>query len=263
MKKYCLLFCTATLLLFTSCGSLKKVTYFQDVDQANLPEYEYLAESQLKILPNDNLYITVSSLQPTGAIAFNSVSIGANYNINLETLAISGYLVDLDGFINFPVLGPIRLGGMTKNEAIEYLQVRISDYIKDPVVNIRFLNFRVTIMGEVIRPGVYSSTEEKLSILEAIGRAGDMTIYGKRENVLIIRAVNGENKSYRMDLTSPDIFMDPNFFLKQNDIVYVQPNKTRAASSAVNPFLSLGISIVSLLATLASITITIVNNNNK
>ena len=260
MKNYCLLLCITSLLLITSCGSLKKVTYFQEIDKANLPEYEYLVESQLRILPNDNLHITVSTMDPMYSAPYNMAHISSS-NINIEALSISGYLVDQDGFINFPVLGPVRVGGMTKNEAIEYLQSRISDYINNPVVNIRFLNFRVTILGEVIRPGIYSSLEEKLSIVEALGKAGDMTIYGKRDNVLICRAVNGENKFYRMNLNSPEIFTDPNFYLKQNDIIYVQPNKSRASASSVNPFAALSISIISLLATLTTLTINIINNS--
>ena len=260
MKKCCLFLCIISLLLITSCGSLKKVTYFQEIEKANLPEYEYLMESQLRILPNDNLHITVSTPDPIFSVPYNMTH-SSNYNINIETLSISGYLVDKDGFINFPVLGPVRVGGMTKNEAIEYLQSKISDYINNPVVNIRFLNFRVTILGEVVRPGIYSSLEEKLSIVEALGRAGDMTIYGKRDNVMILRVINGENKYYRMNLNSPEIFTDPNFFLKQNDVIYVQPNKSRASASSVNPLVSLSISVVSLLATLATLTINIVNNS--
>lgn len=263
MKKLYLLICIAAILFFTSCGSSKKVAYFQGIDKTNIPQYQYLDEAQLKIIPNDNLHITVSTLDPTYSAPFNILARVGATNVNIETLAIQGYLVDEDGYINFPVIGQTRLGGMTKNEAIEYLQLKISDYIKDPIVNIRFLNFRVTVLGEVVRPGTYSYMEEKLNILEAVGKAGDLTIYGKRDNILICRVVNGENKFYRMNLNSPDIFNDPNFYLHQNDVIYVQPNKSRASSSSVSPFISLGISIVSLLATLTTLTINIINNSNK
>lgn len=260
MKKFHILLCAAIIMLFiSSCGSLKKVTYFQEIDKADIPEYAYITESQLKIMPNDNLYITVSTLDPEFAAPFNIIRNNMSTNINLETLAIQGYLVDSDGFINFPVLGALRVGGMTKTEATEYLQNRLSDHLVDPVVNLRFLNFRVTIMGEVARPGVYTFSEEKLNILEALGKAGDLTIYGKRNNVLLCRVVNGENKFYRINLNSTDIFSDPNLYLKQNDILYIQPNKTRASSSDVNPFFSLSISIVSLLATLATLIINVIN----
>lgn len=235
----------------SGCVSTRKVAYLQDIggeSGAAVRPIDY----ETTIDPDDNLYITVSSLDPDAVSIFNHAQV-ADIPRNAETLSISGYLVDGGGYINYPVLGRVKVGGMTKNEAAEYLRQRISEYVKNPTVIIRFLNFKVTVLGEVNRPGNYSIQNERLTLLEAIGLAGDLTIYGKRSNVLVIREEEGARAFAYIDLTSSG-FMDSEFYyLRQNDIIYVQPNRARAATSSYNPTLSLGISLLTLITTIISL----------
>lgn len=242
-----LLYILAISLAAVSCASLKKTTYFQGIDQAEF--VSKLGEFEARIAPNDNLYITVTSTNPQAVEMFNPVRLDAN----LQTLSVQGYLVDKDGNINFPVLGQVHLGGMTKTEAVALLREKISTYVVNPIVNIRFLNYKVTVLGEVNRPGTYTINDEKISLLEALGLAGDLTIYGKRDNILVFRNINGENHFERIDMTSAQIFNSPFFYLQQNDIVYVQPNRAKAGTANYNQYLPMGLSVLSLIATIVSI----------
>ncbi|MCD8072859.1 MAG: polysaccharide biosynthesis/export family protein, partial [Alistipes sp.] len=217
MKNFFLLF--LTLLIISSCGSTKKTVYFQGIDQVDIAKV--ITEYEVRIMPNDNLHITVSAINPEAAEMFNNMNMSRGGNINYETLNVMGYLVDSEGFINFPVLGKIHLGGLTKTQAINYLTEKISEYIEDPVVNVRFINYKVTILGEVKNPGTYTIKDEKVTLLEAIGMAGDLTIFGKRDNVLITRETDGIKTAHRLDLTSPDILSSDYYYLQQNDVVYV------------------------------------------
>jgi polysaccharide export outer membrane protein len=164
-----------------------------------------------------------------------------------------GYLVDDEGNINFPGLGKVHLAGLTKNAAIDTLQKQITKYVVNTTVNIRFLNYRITVLGEVNRPGTYTVENERITILEALGLAGDLTIYGKRNNVLVYRKVEGEARFHRVDLTSSKLFESDYFYLQQNDMIYVQPNKARMGSSVYNQNLSVGMSLLSILVSVISI----------
>lgn len=232
-----------------SCVSTRKVAYLQDIDERTEPIR--LGDYETTINPDDNLHITVSSLDPEAVKIFNPVYSATVQNA--DALNINGYLVDGGGRINFPILGQVEVGGMTKSEAAEYLQKRISEYIKNPTVNIRFLNFKVTVLGEVNRPGSYTIHNERLTLLEAIGLAGDLTIYGKRDNVLIIREMDGVKTFNYLDLKSSGLMDSDFYYLHQNDIVYVQPNSARAATSTYNPTLSLGISLLTLITTIVAL----------
>jgi polysaccharide export outer membrane protein len=240
-------------LMITSCGSKKDILYFQDIESFPLNTTDK-AKYQLRIVPNDNLLITVSTPNPAAAEPFNSVNLTASYATGLEW---KGYLVDERGDINFPVIGKVTVGGLTKAEAEKLLGERVSNYISNPVVNIRFMNYKISILGEVNRPGTYTINDEKVSLPEAISLAGDLTIYGQRQNVHIYRMENGEKKYYTIDLTSPSVFYSPYYYLQQNDIVYVEPNKARAGASAYNQSLPLIFSAISILATVASLVITL------
>lgn len=234
-----------------SCVSLRKIVYLQ---QSELEQpTQTISPGESVIVPNDNLYITVSALNADAVRIFNNPTIAYDANIGSEVLNVSGYLVDERGEINFPVLGRITLGGLTKNQAVKLLQERISEYIVDPRVNLRFLNYRVTVLGEVNRPGVYTSRDERVTLLDALGMAGDMTIYGKRNNILVYRASGDQTSFARLDITSPEILQSEYFFLQQNDVVYVQPNKTRAGTSGYNQNLTLGVSVLSLLVTVVAL----------
>jgi polysaccharide export outer membrane protein len=234
--------------LLTSCGSKKDVIYFQDVRDIQTITYDS-SYYDIRIIPNDNLLITVSALNQVAASDFNTVRLGqsgGSYNLEWQ-----GYLVDESGDINFPVVGKVHLGGLTKSEAVDLLQQKVSQYINDPIVNIRFMNYKIHIMGEVNRPGTYTITDEKVSIPEALAMAGDMTIYGNRHEVMIYRVENGEKKSYHLDMTSSSVFFSEAYYLQQNDILYVQPNTTKVRSSTnISPYVSLFISSATFILTL-------------
>ncbi len=215
------------LTLFFSCSSKKNIVYFQDTDK--IPEYVYENDSSkysIRIAPNDNLLIKVYAANPQAVEIFNNSSMDNGSNL-------SGYLIDEEGYINFPVLGRIKLAGLTKAEAINLLQGKISEkYAENPIVNIRFMNYKITVLGEVRNPGTYLIENEKISLPEIIAMAGDLTINGERKDVMICRVISGKKEFFKMDMTSPEIFFSPHFFLQQNDIVYVKPNKAKMDSSS-------------------------------
>jgi polysaccharide export outer membrane protein len=241
-------------LFLTSCGSSKDIIYFQNSDRILNGDYVDFSNYEIKIVPNDNLLITVSALNPQAVEPFNTVNLTRGYSTNLE---LQGYLVDENGDINFPVVGKLHLGGLSKSEAIQLIQSKISQYIDLPVVNIRYMNYKIAVLGEVSRPGTYFVDNEKISIPEALARAGDMTIYGQRHDILVCRMENNEKKVYHVDITSPTIFLSEVYYLQQNDIVYVLPNKSKIQSSTYNPMISTFISIAGLLVSVTTLIINI------
>jgi len=217
----------------SSCVNVKKAVYFNDLkDSLWAP---MTADVESRIQKNDILSISVSSLNPDATLIFNSPNI-ATANASTSTgsqVQSSGYLVNEDGNIQFPVIGNIKAVGLTKKELKNQITSYLIDkkLLVDPIVNIRYLNFRVTVLGEVSRPTVVSVPSEKISLLEAIGLAGDLTIYAKRDNVLLIREENGQKMVKRLNLNSSEIFTSPYYYLKSNDIVYAEPNRSKVASS--------------------------------
>ncbi|MCL2649429.1 MAG: polysaccharide export protein [Candidatus Azobacteroides sp.] len=237
------------LLLLTSCGSSKNIIYFQNAPIQNNPSND-VSKYEIHIANNDNLLITVSSKNPQAAEVFNVIKL--DRSTSTQNLQWQGFLVDQFGNINFPLIGTIHLSGLTKSQAISLLQEKISAFIDDPVVNIRFMNYKVTVLGEVNRPGSYTVDDEKLTVVQSLGLAGDMTIYGNRRNIMVCREVLGEKLFYNVDITSPDVFNSPVYYLQQNDVVYVEPNKAKIRTSTnYTQNFSLGISLVSLLLTIA------------
>jgi len=237
----------------TSCGSKKDIIYFQDIE-SYAPNAVDKAKYQLRIVPNDNLLITVSALNPVAAQPFNSVDLTGSYATGLEW---KGYLVDERGEINFPVIGKVTIGGLTKAEAEKLLENKILQYIANPVVNIRFMNYKVSVLGEVNKPGTYTINDEKLTLPEAISLAGDLTIYGQRKDVQIFRMENGEKKYYTVDLTNPAVFYSPYYYLQQNDVIYVKPNKAKTGAATINPSLPVIFSAISILVTVTTLIITL------
>ena len=238
--------------LFSSCASKRDIVYFQNSDQISQSAYRQNdANYKIKIMPNDNLFIRVSSISPDAVAIFNVIQTQTG-NLSSGSLDVLGYLVDPKGNINLPLVGEVHVAGLTKTEAIQLLQKEISKFVTDPIVNIRILNYKISIFGEVARPGIYTVTDERISIPQAIALAGDLTIYGERHNVQLIRLENGERKFYYFDLTSPDIFSSPNYYLLQNDVLYVTPNGTKVRSSTSNQNIPLIISITSALLTVAA-----------
>lgn len=241
-------------LLFSSCGSVKKTVYFQDVDQETVQDISLKYE--VHILKDDLLSIVVNSTNPELAVPFNAPVVSHQIGGNPYGQAtVLGYLVDSDGYIDYPILGRIKVEGMTRNELTTFIKKRIIEekYINDPIVSVSFLNFKVSVMGEVGRPGTFSVTGDRITLLEALSMAGDLTIYGKRDRVAVIRENNGVRTMRYMDLRSAQIFESPFYYLQQNDIVYVEPNKRKAQQSDINQNNSVGtwISIASLLTSMA------------
>ena len=225
---------------FFSCITVPKdIVYFQDMDK--YPQNMRIASDStsydLVIKKNDELKITISSptLDQEAVAQFNLPPIAflsADETNAQKTASIQTYIVDKNGNINFPVIGQITLAGLSKSQATELIKKSISKYISDPIVNIRILSFKVIVLGEVKAPGPQYASLERMSILDAIGYAGDLSLYGNRKNVLLIRENdNGTTDHVRFDLTSSDIFTSPYFYLQQNDKIIVEPNKTRQLES--------------------------------
>ncbi|MBM1105822.1 polysaccharide biosynthesis/export family protein [Aurantibacter crassamenti] len=228
------LFILAASVVLASCGSTKDATYFFDT-----PDTQFTVKNENLepiIQENDLLSITVSSINPEAAEMFNKANISEAQTANAvgNVANISGYLVDQDGFIRFPVLGKIKSAGKTKKALREEITSILDDrkLLIDPIVDIRYLNYKVSVLGEVKNPTVLTVPSEKISIFEALGLAGDITIYGVKENVVIIREEAGIKKLSRVDLTTDEIFSSPYYYLKSNDVVYVEANKTRISSSS-------------------------------
>lgn len=242
-----LLFIFITHFLF-SCTSTKQVAYFN-----NQPEGIYESKTpalQQTIVPNDLLSITVSSLNPEASQLFNNSGSSSSPSSGSNVRNAVGYLVEQDGTIQFPLLGKIQAAGLTKTELTEFLRKTLEDkkLLIDPIVVINFLNFRVTVLGEVTRPMVVSVPNEKISLLEAIGMAGDLTLFARRDNVLLIREEKGKRMLKRINLNSGDIFNSPYYYLKSNDIVYAEPNKAKVFNtSGVREIAPLAFSFLTVL----------------
>jgi polysaccharide export outer membrane protein len=228
-----LAFIVICLPLFFSCVNTRKATYFNNLGDSST--FHTVAVPEQVIEKNDLLSINVSSINPNAAEIFNMPN-QTNVQTTTETngtLRPAGYLVANDGTIRFPMLGNIRAAGFTKKQLQENIRLALIErkLLLDPVVEIRFLNFKVTVLGEVARPTVITVANEKITLLEALGLAGDITIFGKRSNVLVIRE-DGERKvTQRINLNSNELLSSPYYYLQSNDVVYVEPNKARVASS--------------------------------
>ena len=249
--------CAILSIVFASCSSNRNLVYFSNIDSSPNYKQEINNRTEPIIQSNDLLSITVNSLNPESNLLFNNSILlpSSNTLSNTETTrkASEGYLVDKEGFIKFPVIGNVHLGGLTRSEAIKVLTTRLEESVKKPIVNISFINFRITVLGEVNKPSSFLIPTEHISLLEVIGIAGDLTPYGKRENVLVIREKEGVRTLAHLNLTDKDVFKSPYFYLQQNDIVYVQPDKARslqASSRTIN--LPIYLSIASIVVFLVS-----------
>jgi polysaccharide export outer membrane protein len=217
---------------FTSCVSTQKATYFN-----NLSEKEFADEDVIPVIQkSDLLSITVSSLNPEATIIFNMpnqpvISTASGMGGSSQT---TGYLVNTDGDIVFPILGRIKAAGFTQKQLTDNLAQTLvqKKLLVDPIVNVRIINFKVTVLGEVTKPTVVPVPNEKISMLEAIGMAGDMTLYAQRDNVLLIRVENGKKITRRINLNSPEFISSSYYYLKTNDVIYVEPNKTKVSSTS-------------------------------
>lgn len=254
------------LLFLFSCKPREEMVYYQNIDR--LANGENSNSYEIKIQPDDLLLIIVSADDPETAIPFNlsTVSVSTSNTTTSSGIGnaagsdtLQSYLVDSNGIINFPVLGKLKVGGLTRSEVLQLLNEKISKYVKNPIINLRIINFKVSIQGEVVIPGTYKVSSDRITLIEAISMAKDLTIYGKRENILIIREVNGVKSYNRVDITKADFINSPFYYLAQNDVVYVEPNKVRINSAAVGPNTGVIISITSIVIALITLIITAKN----
>ena len=228
-----ILFLSLMVLAAVSCSTPKEISYFQDL-QPGISELTITDPVEIKVRPKDKLSILVNSQDQKLNELFNLQNTGGNTSGNRIEL---GYTVDTQGFINFPVLGKVKVDGMTREQIAEHLteQIKERELIKDPVVTVEFLNFGVSVLGEVNNPGRIKIDRDNMTILDALSEAGDLTIYGKREKVLVLRQENGKQRVYGVNLCSADhIYTSPVYYLQQNDVVYVIPNDTKSRQSTVN-----------------------------
>ena len=253
-KKYVAYLVVCMAVFFTACTSTKKIIYLQDV--VPLKQQEIEQKYEVIIHGDDLLAIMVNSRDPELALPFNmpmvSYQLGSNTGGQQRVL---GYLVDTNGNIDFPILGEIHVEGLTRMQLTELIKNKLieGDLIKDPIVTVQFLNFKISVMGEVGRPGSFTISGDRITLLEAFSMAGDLTIYGRRDRVGVIRENNGKRTILFHDLRSADIFNSPCYYLQQNDIVYVEPNKAKSGQSSINQNNSIGVwvSVISLLTTIA------------
>ena len=242
-----------TVFFVSGCTSKKKMVYFQgnaaikpDVNKSYTPVFQ----------ADDFLSITVMGLDPESVKPFNmpvtSVSSSNQGGYITGIPSLYGYLIDANGMIDFPVIGKVKISGLERLAAIELLKEKLKAYVNNPTINIRILNYKITLLGEVKNPGTFNIPNERITLLEGLGLAGDLNITALRKNVLVIRSTDGVKTETRVDLTSKDLFSSPVYYLHQNDIVYVEQNRAKINSSVVNASnVSLIVSVISLLVTMA------------
>ena len=236
----------------SSCVSKKNITYFQ-FDEIEQSKVSNKFETVFK--PDDLLQITISSDDVEATLPFNlpAVTFGTTGSAT-GTPKQQTYLIDSKGEIDFPILGKLKLGGLSRESALELLKNKLSpDYVKSPTINIKIANFKVTVYGDVKKPGTYTIPNERVSILDAIGLAGDLNISGRRDNIMVIREENNKKVQYRVNLLSNKSLTSPVFYLQQNDVVYVEHNKARIQSASSNSNTSLFISVTGLIITIVSL----------
>jgi len=246
-----------SLFLIAGCSSQKEIAYFNGLNSnsADSINKKFNKIHEAIICPGDMLSITVTGLDPMAVAPFNLPLVsyatpGSDQLYSAPTL--QSYLVDINGSINFPVIGSIKLAGLPKSQAIKYINEQLTPYLKNAIVTIQFMNYKVTVLGEVLKPGQYTINNERVTLLDALGLAGDMTIFGKRENVLITRENNGKLEFVRLNLNSDEIFKSPYFYLQQNDVIYVEPNSVKSFGSQ-NINLPIYLSAVSTLVTTVAV----------
>lgn len=265
-KLYLLLVISLLALTFAGCGSSKGVPYLVDGAEVSgeMQGMQTTPMYDARIMPKDILTITVSTSDPEAARPFN---LAVPMQRSVENLSASSsssaqlnsYLVDNTGRIDFPVLGMIELGGLTSREAEEKLRGLLKPYIKEsPLVAVKFGNYKISVLGEVARPGSFTVSQEKINILEALAMAGDMTIYGVRNNVKVVREDAEGNKSiFQVDMNNPYLVYAPEYYLQQNDVVYVEPNKVKAKNASIGQSTTIWFSVISITVTLANFIINV------
>lgn len=259
MKLRNILWCCAVLLMCASCGSTKEVptlAYFQNLKDSVGTLPDNVSNYKIKIQPDDELIITITSSNPEATVIYNlplgNPSVKGNINAT-QSPRIQTHIVDRNGMIQLPVLGEIQAAGLSTKELEAVIKNRVSEHVKDPFVRVEMINFTVNVMGEVRAPQRIVVGKERFSVLDALAAAGDLTEYGKRDNVLVIRTENGKSTYHRLNLTDGSIYASPYFYLQQNDVVYVEPNDIKIDNSKYNQFSAFKLSQLSTIVSLASV----------
>lgn len=258
-------------LLMAACSVPKDVVILQGIDNLTPEQKSMMNQTySTRICSDDLLSITVTSPDPSVVTPFNP-PVFAYANEGEQPVsgsqALYTYLVDSDGNINFPILGKIQVAGLTKQALREEMQNRLTQYVQDPLVNVQITNFRITILGEVGRPGTFTIKNDRVSIIDAFGYVGDMPITANKKNILLIRDNDGKKEFARMDMTDPMIFASPYFYLQQNDVLYVEPNQAKQRNANFSQGKQYNVtvftSIISAISVISSMVITIINFSNK
>ncbi len=244
------------IVLFSACSAPKKIVYFQDLQSGGSEKLTNVSEG-IRIRPNDEIYIQVNCKDPVLTDLFNLTKVSTSSGFSQDRL---GYTVTKEGNIDFPVLGTTHIAGKTREEAAAHIKQELTskNLAKDPIVTVEFLNLTFSVMGEVASPGRYNIDKDNITILDALSMAGDLTVYGKRENVLVMREENGMQKAYAINLCSAsEVYSSPVYYLQQNDVVYVEPNATKSRQSTVNGntvrSTSFWVSLASLIVSVTSL----------
>ncbi|RVU00720.1 sugar transporter [Mucilaginibacter limnophilus] len=248
--------CFAVLVLLSSCGVKRNLVYLSDLNDTAKYTWQIKNHLEPRIQPGDNLAITVSNVDQESSNLFNKGVLPAANPVSngtiMQSVELPEYLVDKDGNINFPAIGKISVAGLTIEEAVLRLTQTLSKSVKNPIVEIKFTNFKVTVIGEVNRPGVFNIPNSRVNVLEALGLAGDMTQYGKRENVIVVHEENCKRSLTHLNLNSSDMLQSPSFYLQQNDVVYVAPDKLKERQARTD---TRSLSIVVAAATVITVII--------
>ena len=259
MKVRNIFWCCALMLMFASCSSTKEVptlAYFQNLKDSDGTLPDNVSHYKIKIQPDDELIITITSTLPEATAMYNlplgNPSLKGNINAT-QSPRIQTHIVDRNGMIQLPVLGEIQAAGLSTKELEAVIKNRVSEHVKDPFVRVEMINFTVNVMGEVRAPQRIVVGKERFSVLDALAAAGDLTEYGKRDNVLVIRTENGKSTYHRLNLTDGSIYASPYFYLQQNDVVYVEPNDIKIDNSKYNQFSAFKLSQLSTIVSLASV----------
>lgn len=259
MKSFCLFVVSIVSVLLCSCGSTKDVAYLQNSDAVDLSPSQILYDA--KIMPKDILNITVNTTTPEAAQPFNlTVRTVQNASTTATSYAqpvLQSYIVDNEGCVDFPIVGRLHLQGLTKSGAEQLIRDKIKPYMsktENPIVTVRMINYKISVLGEVNRPGMFTVANEKINVLEALAQAGDLTIYGVRDRVKLIREdATGKKEIHTLNLNSADIINSPYYYMQQNDILYVEPNRVKAQNSSVGSMTTLWLSGTSILVSLTSL----------
>lgn len=264
MKKVFLLLSLVTAIL-TSCSSPKNVAYIQNSDSIDFSRSASLYDA--RIMPKDILTITINTVNPEASAPFNLTianelsTSGGRARLASGGQTLQTYLVDNQGCIEFPIVGSLEVGGLTKSGCEKLIHDKIQRYMnaeENPIVTVRMSNYKISVLGEVNKPGMFTVGNEKINIFEALAQAGDLTIYGVRDRVKLIREnAKGKKDVYTLNLNDAEIINSPYYYLQQNDVIYVEPNKVKAQNSTIGQSTTIWISVTGALVSLASLVVNI------